>query len=299
MACSLLKTNKTRNYVKQKMANSKITGVWRFTDMGVLQLYSLTKEELKIAEKCLRSCFRSTQLKIETKMKEYFQQGDHLANLIKEFAGAARYEISRNVLCIVTLDSLHDEAVEKVKKFIDLHTNVSEEFLLDPGQFRFIFSYMKTSVGKIVQQYKDMNVEIDVFDKPTRKGFLVKGEREGCKTAIAHLRRFVIDGITRIDHKVNSDELSKFLRTSQGINELNRIELSGKCVIRISKPDPNVISTKLNRRILSGCTIGTCEVQIIKGDITDAEVDFVVNPVDTSTDQKYGLARTLIDKGRK
>ncbi|XP_060602280.1 uncharacterized protein LOC132755435 [Ruditapes philippinarum] len=294
MVLALLHTSKTNHYVKQILMKSEVTGCWHFVGQGTLELYSLTCNGLITVERCIRSCFRSTSLEIERELRDHLQQEKFLAKLETEYKEKVQFDCSTNRLLILSWDSLHDEIVEKVKKFLDLHTNVSEDFHLDPGEFRYLFSYKKTSIRKILQHYEDMNVEIDVLDKLTRKGFAVKGERKSCKTAIAHLRDFVAETITRDEHTVNSHELSKYFGTSEGIDKLKTFELSEKCVIRISTPESQVVPTNV---CLSECRIGGCEIQILKGDITEAEVDFIVIPNESTFDHKYGLARTIIDKG--
>ncbi|XP_053377235.1 protein mono-ADP-ribosyltransferase PARP14-like [Mercenaria mercenaria] len=296
---SLLRMNETTLHIKRMMTGLKVVAVWNVLEDGALVMYSQSAEELKTAITTLKSALKSTKIKVNTRIANYLRKGEgkaFLEHIEKKYSGRVKLNADREEVCIVSLNNVQQEIHEKVMKYLDSHSDVTEVLPLDPGVFRFIFSYKRNAIDTLVQQYKRVAVEIDIIDKHTRKGFMISGEKEGCKLAIVDLHA-VVDTVARSDHDVDWPMFDQFLRSSKGIKELNKIELAEKCVIRISTDDTKVIPEKPRNSVLGECRIGNCKIEIMENDITEKVVEYIVNPTDSSMNNKHGLGRTLVDKG--
>ena len=299
MECCLLREEETRNYVEQRIEKSGVTAILKCSEHDGLWIYSRTKDDIDTAVKILKSTLKNTRITLDNHGKVCLQKGDgtkYLNELKKEYCGRVIFQIQRDELYIVTLDVLHQEIIGKVKNFVDLNTYVEEVLVVDDGRFLYIFSNKKRDIKQVMQQFKELDVEIDIVDRDTRKGFLIKGTKKTCKLAFAQLHT-IIDDIIITDKNINDEDFHMFLQSSEGIEKLRNIQLAEKCIIQIPIASDKTDLGKLEQSILAKFRIGNCEIKIIEGDITEQKVDYIVNPTDPLLEHKRGLGRTLVDKG--
>jgi hypothetical protein len=297
--CRLLQNIEARRYVKQKIKEKEANVIMKCSAQDSLQMYGETKEYIHTAIRILKSILKSTRLSLDKHAQAHLQTDcgrKHLEKLVDEYDGRLIYQIHGDDLYIVSVDYLHQEIIKKVKTFLDSHSYLEETVLFDSGVFLYLFNNKKRDVQQVIKQYKDLNVEIDIVDRETRKGFTVKGDKQVCKIALAQLNS-IKDNVIRTDMNVSDEFFHKFLQRPEGMEKMKNIQLAEKCIIQIPMAIPERGCRQRSENILAKSKFGHCDLQIKGGDITDQIVDFIVNPTDRMLEHKRGLGRTLVDKG--
>ena len=294
-----------RDYIKRKMIQQKIIGVWDVVKgEDQVHMYSKTEKQAQTAVDIVLKCLLQKIIPLDLTMEEiiYGDPGkDMIAKLTTNHQGLLKFEKSTGQLLVITVDYLMNEICEEVKQFLDLHV-IRDDFMnVSSGTLCFIDRFCRDRLEHIENQYKSLSVIIELVDAKSSQGFKIRGKKDGRTLAVKQLQK-LIENVCTEEHSITSSDVdvNQFFQSTQGRNELYDIELKEKCVLKI-KPDSEQYPRSADESHLKEravCTVKSCKIIVLEGDITELKVDAIVNPRNIVMTNNEGLSGTIINKGK-
>lgn len=235
-AIDLLFKKEARDYVKKKMNEKKVIGVWDVQKSSGLIMYSKNEKELKVAVEIVETSIVMDSFELDSEKKDILDSRDgkfKVAEYEQNHTGLLHFDIQSNEFQYVCVDYLHKEIKDEFTKLFDLHSVISMFLPTDLGVFSYIVAYKKKEIQAIETQYQRLSVVIEVNNSVRKPGFNVKGKKDGCKLAVNKLQA-VIDSVTHKDHTLSWPGFDKFLQSTEGRDCVKNIEMSEQCVIKVS-----------------------------------------------------------------
>lgn len=239
-AVDLLFNKEARDYVKKKMREKKVTGVWDVQKSSELIMYSKNEKELNTVIDIVETSVVMDSFELDSERRDILDSSDgksKVAEYEQNHSGLLHFDIQSNEFQYVCVDYLHREIKDEFTKLFDLHSVISKFLPTRLGVYSYIVAYKKKEIQAIEAQYQRLSVVIEVNNSVRNPGFVVKGKKDGCKLAVNKLQA-VIDSVTHKDHTLSWPGFDKFLQSTEGRDCIKNIEMSEQCVIKVSSEEP-------------------------------------------------------------
>ncbi|KAK7479356.1 hypothetical protein BaRGS_00029434 [Batillaria attramentaria] len=271
----LLENTETRNFIVKKLKDAGIVAVWEVNKKEVL-VYAFSDAHVVKAVHIIKGSVVEHICNLSPESSQALKNPDWhdlVKTLLEGHPGTLAITPSHNGLQVYltgTDDIMHG-IKEEVTRFMDENTIYSETLAFAPNRQRFIATYWQNRVQQIVHSLKAYKVHASVREACTE--FSAQGTCKGLEEFRARLQK--LEEQLVVEEKTFTDQGKvKFLKSSTAEKELNVLGRSNQCVVALQADEPG-----------------------LKGDITEMEVDVIVNAANNRMAHIGGLAKAIVDKG--
>ena len=198
-----------------------------------------------------------------------------------------------------------EDTYNKVIKFLDENTIVSEQIFLPTGKRKFLFKNLKDEVLAIQKRLESQSVIIKQTEDE-ESAVVISGTEAGVEQGLG-LLTVTIQSIVSKNIPIDMPGMRKYFLSDQGDSALKHIENENRCIIQIQSASlkdkvalPSAPDTSSSEKLV--CSYVTPEnkkIWLYKGDITKHRVDVVVNAANTALEHVGGVAKAIVDAGGK
>ncbi|CAC5391546.1 unnamed protein product [Mytilus coruscus] len=278
-------------YLKRPDVEKKIYTKFQTSgNVGVLDLqddtiyvHSMTNNEAETCAEILKESIIEISLDIENWQTPVLHSrvfGRYVEDLEDEYGNTAMLEITTNqqdevaIYCLSKSDGLLVH--KKLSDFISINGIQEKTYQLTPDDVKLLKELMNEEIEKLENKLKQQNMVFII----RHDSIFVKGKGQAFEDAIKEVDCEKVMGKTKLK-QIDEDG-----------NESSDDEFGD-----IKRHDSEDIILGNASEIASFTTNGNKKVMIIKGDITQLDVDVIVNGANRDLQHKGGLARVLVNKG--
>ncbi|CAC5404074.1 PARP10_14_15 [Mytilus coruscus] len=194
---------------------------------------------------------------------------------------------------------------ENVSDIFYRHAVYEENIQLTRSELRFLQEQYQTEIRSLQQQCAKDHVALNIDNILV----FIRGNSNGVKDA-----KKKIDGIVRSIYKkkytLKKAGIVRHMTSNQGQTKISQVEKRNKVVVQLqtgedSDDEENTgqaqpISPRITNKETARCTILSGQTIItVVGDITELDVDVIVNAANKELQHVGGLAKVIVDKGGK
>ncbi|KAL3864768.1 hypothetical protein ACJMK2_006424 [Sinanodonta woodiana] len=307
----LYKSKEVKDYIVAKLKSKKLAGVWDVegsnlniyanSDEAVVQSAHIINDSVKEHQRDLKSSQRSA---IESQ-----QWKDKMKNLEQQNHGKLHVVLAPDYskLCLYFTDDILGLVCEEVDDFLSRNTILEQLVACNSGMIKLIEKKDNNEVDKIAKDLSHCYVQITIQSKG---GFLVRGNQEGISQATYRLQQLV-QKINHCDHELIKPGIAQYME-SKGREHIFAVENQIPCVIQLKEQEQygsgkneeeperfGMVGTRgSGPAIQAECkSYGLEKIFSALGDITEIDVDVLVNAADPKLEHRGGVAKAMVDKG--
>ncbi|XP_076115863.1 protein mono-ADP-ribosyltransferase PARP14-like [Mytilus galloprovincialis] len=297
-------------YLKRPDVEKKIYGKFQASGtVGVLDLqdgtiyvHAMTNNEADTCAEILKESIIEISLDIEnwqTPVLNSREFGRYIEDLEDEY---------RNTILEITTNQLDEVAIyclsqsdghlvhKKLSDFISMNGVQEKSYQLSPDDVKLLQELMKEEIEKLEKELKQENIVFNI----THNSIFIKGQGKAFEDAVKEVESL----LKCINSVASNSKFQKVVKKVMGKTKLKQIgedgnESSDDDLDDGTRTDSKGIVQGNASEIACFTTNGNKEVLIIKGDITQLDVDVIVNAANKDLQHKGGLARVLVKIGGK
>ncbi|OPL33588.1 hypothetical protein AM593_08322, partial [Mytilus galloprovincialis] len=284
-----------------KFQASGTVGVLDLQD-ETIYIYSMTNNDADTCAEILKESIIEISLDIEnwqTPVLNSREFGRYIEDLEDEYRNTI-LEITTNQLDEVALYCLSKSDCHLVHKklsdFISMNGVQEKSYKLSPDDVKLLQELMKGEIEKLEKELKHKNIVFNI----RHDSIFIKGQGKAFEDAVKEVEYL----LKCINSVASNSKFQKVVKKVMGKTKLKQIGEDGN---ESSDDDLDDGTRTDSKGIIQGnasevacfTTNGNKEVLIIKGDITQLDVDVIVNAANRDLQHKGGLARVLVNRGGK
>jgi succinate dehydrogenase/fumarate reductase-like Fe-S protein len=152
----------------------------------------------------------------------------------------------------------------------------------------------KKEIEEIARRYQQYYVKIRPMDQ--FRGLEIQGLKKGIQEATEQIK-ILLQRIKRQNHTVTKPGIAEHIMSPKGKDSIHTIEHSLECVIIVEGDEAHKQMTDKELGTKSHTTFHGTTVFVWEGDMTDLDVDVLVNPSDKTLKATGGLGKAIFSKG--
>jgi poly [ADP-ribose] polymerase 10/14/15 len=212
---------------------------------------------------------------------------------------------------IVAIATIMAGIKEKVLSFIGDNSVYEKVARVSKPVYRFLLMHAKMDLEKIDRMLSKNNGKLKYID--TERRIVFNGCMENINTGFLQLLT-MSKGISSKKHTLSRAGIGKYMSSENGTKAIYEVENNVRCIIEktvdsvenaIEEEDSPVFSHSLSVRLPVGITVkASCAIDsmrkmdVVLGDITEMNVDAIVNAANDRLDHVGGLAKAISEKGK-
>ncbi|XP_052771700.1 protein mono-ADP-ribosyltransferase PARP14-like isoform X2 [Mya arenaria] len=293
-------SNKTvKEYIVKKMKNSRITAVWENTG-GKLIVMSSNQQTLDTAAKVVRESVLSKTIPLSEATMSVLQTDnweDKHRELNEKYRGKLLFDTTDlGKLVFETTDDIANEVEKALESFLTAHSILKDTIKVPHNVYKLMIRHHVSNIQQIAKSFHSEKVRI--FLKDDGHAFEISGTKdvmEQVKTQVETLLRKV----NKKQHQIRKPGLGEYMQTEKGRKMIRSVESAFPCVI--SKNDNSDDYDDMGSDTI--CVIASCtgyenrRLFAAVGDMTELNVEVIVNPSDDKIGFFGGLGKVLRMKG--
>ncbi|KAJ8320637.1 hypothetical protein KUTeg_002224 [Tegillarca granosa] len=297
-----------KKYISTILRQATVNTVWDIDAQQNVIMYSLSDDEGVKGAHILKDAIVETPISLKEEalfllqsqkwQKAKWEIENRAPGLIKIMA-----EVNKNQILIYTMFKFAGEVREKMEDFLHENTIYEKQMSSPSGKMRFLLQYQKVNIDKIAKELKEHQVSIIMDSVKIR----IKGTDQGLKQAMAKIDD-IAEMVKQKTHLIKKLSLAKYLLTDAGQESIKRVEKAKMCVIEsepcyssCSQDNETEVIEKIDKsdyQDLALCVTSDGQRIIArKGDITELDVDVLVNAANSDLQHDGGLAKAIVQKG--
>ncbi|WAR21737.1 PAR14-like protein, partial [Mya arenaria] len=298
--CLYDKGNKTvKDYIVKKLKNSRVVAVWENTGNKLIVM-AVNKETLDTASKVVReSVLSKTVLLSEANISVL--QTDAWVEKKRELTDKYREKLvfdtnDLDKLVIGTTDDIANEVVQNIQSFLRAHSILKDTIKVPKNVYKLLKFNHVNDIHTIASSLQSEQVRI--FSKDDAHVIEISGTKHGMEQAKS-LVETLLRKVIKTQHQIRKPGLREYMQTEKGIEITRSVESTLPCVISMnddSDDDDDMGNDKIC--VIASCTgYETRRMFAAVGDMSEINVDVIVNPSDDKIGLSGGLGRILKMKG--
>ncbi|CAG2243958.1 unnamed protein product [Mytilus edulis] len=292
-----LKIPEVKTYVGQQFKQEGVLGVWNVQEGNIIMMYSLSDEGAVTACDVLKKSVIEAPITLEVKQSALLGTeiwNDEVKTVELEYQKAlVKIVVADSKTVVIYQTSAEDEGImkEKVTDIFYRHATSEEKMQLPSSELRLLQEQYQTEISTLKEQCSKDRVTLNIDNIHV----LIQGNLNGVKDA-----KQKIDGIVRtfcrkkytmkkagiVKHMTSDQEKPK--STGEDSDDEDHRDQAQPISPRKTYTETAMCTTP------SGQTIIT-----VVGDITELDVDVIVNAANKDLQHVGGLAKVIVDKGGK
>ncbi|XP_063404473.1 protein mono-ADP-ribosyltransferase PARP14-like [Mytilus trossulus] len=307
-----VESSEVSNFIKEQFKKKKKIGVWEKSD-GSLTMYAMSDKDAHECIKICKNCVVESFVSIEDAQSS-FMKTDKWREAVDKIKGKCQNQIveifhdpSGKIVILCTLESKIGMIREDIEDFLRDNTVENVSLELSPGEMKVINLHFKSKFEGIEKEFQKDKVQISL----AAKSVIITGNSKGIKAAKIKVEN-IIKEISTQEHTVSKPGVFKFMKTDQGRRTVTTTEKEVGVIIQplidgendMTKDEDTVmfkqpfINPSGITQIAQSNVAGRLVVAVL-GDITQLEVDVIVNAANEDLDHRGGLAKVIVNKGGK
>ncbi|CAC5372654.1 unnamed protein product [Mytilus coruscus] len=303
-----LKIPEVKSYVGQQMKQKGVLGVWNVEEGNIITMYSLSDEGAVTACDVLKKSIIEAPIDLDDKQCALI--GTPILN--EEFK-TVEMEYQKALVKIVVADtktiyiyqtSAEDEGIvkEKVSDIFFRHAVSEEKLQLPSSELRLLQEQYKSEISTLKKQFANNHVTLNIDNICV----FIRGNSKGVKDAKQKIDD-ILRTIYRKKYTLKKAGIVKHMKSEQGQTKISQVEKRNKVVIQLqtgedsddedNRGQAQPISPRKTCTEIALCTTHTGQtITIVVGDITELDVDVIVNAANKDLQHVGGLAKVIVDK---
>ncbi|XP_060608587.1 protein mono-ADP-ribosyltransferase PARP14-like [Ruditapes philippinarum] len=215
-------------------------------------------------------------------------------NLRISYKGNVEFCTEENMVIVCATKDILPKVISEVNRFIDSKT-IQSKFLSFPKDvIRLIEKHHKSDITAISLELSAYHVKILIAENYS--GMQVDGLVTGVDKASTQLQK-LCNRVKKRKHTIRKPGVADYIGKAKGKDSINTVETVLKCIVSIEGGDQG--NTEVGeKRVAAKCTfLDGRELFAFVGDMTELEVDMIINPDDEKIRFLGGLGRAIISKG--
>ncbi|VDI82837.1 Ca-activated chloride channel homolog [Mytilus galloprovincialis] len=309
-----LKIPEVKTYISQQIQQKGVLGVWNVEEGNIITMYSLSDEGAVTACDVLKKSIIETPIPLDDKQISALLETDIWNKEIK----AVEIEYQKALVKIVLADSktfviyqtsAEDKEIlkEKVTDILYCHATSKKKIQLSSSEIRLLKEQYQIELNTLKEQSAKDHVTL-ILDNIS---VYIQGNSKRVKDTKQKIDD-ILRSIYRKKYTIKKAGIVKHMRSEQGQAKISQVEKKNNVIIHLqtgndnddeeqdnrSKSEP--ISPKKTYKETAMCTIPSGQTIItVVGDITELDVDVIVNSANKELQHVGGLAKVIVDKGGK
>ncbi|XP_060564934.1 protein mono-ADP-ribosyltransferase PARP14-like [Ruditapes philippinarum] len=298
LALTLLQLESTRNALQCKLEAKSIRAVWEPTTDGIV-VCCYKPSSIEKAVDIIRSFICNEQIAIKKGTVpdlETEKWRKKIEEIYSKHPGKVMISLDENQekIHICTLADKHTLVKEEIQRFLEANTITTQIISNSKEINRFLEKNCRKEIEEIYlrhQQYYVKIIHLDQF-----RGLEVQGLQKGVQDAIQQIR-ILIKRIKHHTHTVTKPGIAEHISSPKGKDSIHTIEYSLECVIVVEGDIADKQMTEKELGTRSHTTFHGTTIYVWQGDMTELEVDVLVNPSDKNLASTGGLGKAIFTKG--
>ena len=306
----VFQSKQVREYMVKKLKTNKLVGVWEAMN-AKLAICSF-ESDLPL---CVEFLSESVQEKIISVQKESStilgssQWQDKIKEMHDKDKGVSKICISEDFskVHVTATDDIVDELTEAVKKFLKQQTVLKETVTLgNRSILRLIQNHHNSKLGDIAKELIQHYVQIYC----DTGGISIQGTEMGIQLAKDKLQKLAAQLQTK-KHVIKRPGLASHMSSDKGNDNIKTVESSCSVAVTVGSDEEegatfiDFTSVKTNQTSKSGLNIHASGIAFddrmvytVEGDMSQIEVNVIVNSADNGLSLLGGLGKVLANKGK-
>ncbi|VDI41166.1 poly [ADP-ribose] polymerase 10/14/15 [Mytilus galloprovincialis] len=307
-----VESSEVSNFIKEQFKKKKKIGVWEISE-GSLTMYAMSDKDAHECIKIYKNSVVESSVSIEDAQSSLMKT-DKWRELVDKIKGKCPNQIVQilhdsdgKIVILCTLEGKIGMIREDIEDFLRDNTVENVSLELSPGEIKVINLHFKSKFEAIEKEFQKDKVQISLG----AKSVVIMGNSKGIKGAKIKVVN-IIKEISTEEHTVSKPGVFKFMKTDQGRRTVSTTEKEVGVIIQtlidgeddVTKDEdtttlrqPFINPTGITQ-IAQSNVAGRLVVAVL-GDITQLEVDVIVNAANEDLDHRGGLAKVIVNKGGK
>ncbi|XP_071133739.1 protein mono-ADP-ribosyltransferase PARP14-like [Mytilus edulis] len=307
-----VESSEVSNFIKEQFKKKKKIGVWEISE-GSLTMYAMSDKDAHECIKIYKNSVVESSVSIEDAQSSLMKT-DKWRELVDKIKGKCPNQIVQilhdsdgKIVILCTLEGKIGMIREDIEDFLRDNTVENVSLELSPGEIKVINLHFKSKFEAIEKEFQKDKVQISLG----AKSVVIMGNSKGIKGAKIKVEN-IIKEISTEEHTVSKPGVFKFMKTDQGRRTVSTTEKEVGVIIQtlidgeddVTKDEdtttlrqPFINPTGITQ-IAQSNVAGRLVVAVL-GDITQLEVDVIVNAANEDLDHRGGLAKVIVNKGGK
>ncbi|KAK6178592.1 hypothetical protein SNE40_013346 [Patella caerulea] len=280
--------------IKEKFQGDKSIAVWLKNEEGVsIDVFAKDKKSLNLAESVLNDVVCCKHLPVDKESVSLLTQpkwqdlNEDIKNTYPDLVKIC--PISAEDVEITAFSEVMQMVEASVAQFFEENTTYEKITQYGSAKDRFFKNHYEPQVKDLELKLESCKVIIQMKDA---KGIVFKGTKQGIMKAQEHLKELYSKIICK-EKNINSSSYCKFIQSEKGKRTVSNIERMFRCTIEVEE---ETIDTT-NSLNCASFQLKNTQILVVKGDITDLNVDVIVNAANDRLQHIGGLAGHILQKG--
>ncbi|XP_060564916.1 protein mono-ADP-ribosyltransferase PARP14-like [Ruditapes philippinarum] len=195
---------------------------------------------------------------------------------------------------IGALTDIYTSVKEEIQSFLKTNTISSQTVSNSKELNRFLERNCRKEIEEIAQKYQKYYVKIRHMDH--FRGLEIQGLQKGIQDATEQIK-ILLKRVQQQKHTVTKPGIAEHIMSPKGKDSIHTIEHSLSCVIAVEGEEADKHMTEKELGIRSYTTYNRTNIYVWQGDMTELDVDILVNPSDKKLGSSGGLGKKIFAKG--
>lgn len=300
-----LEIPEVKSYLEKSFFQSGLTATWAVTDGKSLKIYSISDEELVKAFQLFRKLLSEVKIDVEDGQSNILK-----TQLWKDLIKSTQCLTSNKVVKIdetgskitVYTTSAADIGMirETLQDFLYKNAIKQQKINQSGAVLRLLKEHYIKEIASIERDLQNEHVTIQINDSE----LLLKGNNTGLSKANTRINQ-LLTSIVEKKHVINKAGIVQHIQSFEGKAKIAQVERTNAVVFTVNDSDDQSMDTKIvplslpSQRETATCTIPSGQTIVTAiGDITELEVDVIVNAANKTMEHVGGLAEVIVKKGK-
>ncbi|XP_053407521.1 protein mono-ADP-ribosyltransferase PARP14-like [Mercenaria mercenaria] len=304
----LLQNEATIEKVKQKMKNKRVSDVWEIK-RGCVVLYADEDDDLSKMENAISKTLAKLTIPLDSGKESVLKSEKWKAtkkSLRDKFSGCVVISVHDSQLDIFTLADIQDKVSDELQSFLDKNASYKEQMSLTPHVVSFFQHVIKTKYDQEIQALRNKGLNIKMSLNEKSGAVSLEGTSDGINEAKRVIKRLQ-DKIEIKQHTIKHPKVKKYIDCSHGKECVKKVQNNTPCVIDMqgsgfkrsihNRQSSTMAKFDKPTNCAEAVLKSGVKILVVGGDITELQVDVLVNAANSEMKHAGGLAAVIVNKG--
>ena len=308
----LLQNKLIKQYVAKHMKYKNLLSVWELVEgSNQLMMFGFSDNDTVNSVKILQKSIVQAPFDIKQGAKQlrYSEKWDTCVSEIKKdqnikFPFDVIWNEDNLKVEVLAVDEDSQLLMEHVRDFFNKNTIMETAISVSPPMYRFLDKNGTKRIGEICQNLKDEQVKITISNGKLS----ISGTEVGLSNGKLRLQQ-LMDQIEKKEHILKKPGIFKLMTSDEGKEKICRVEERNNVVMEhstdsdASDEDGTRSGSHDSQRgklvkEVARCSLKGYQFLVMLGDVTELQVDVLVNAANKDLNHVGGLAKAIVKKGR-
>lgn len=294
-----------KSYIEKSFSESGLTATWAVTDGKSLKIYSISDEELVKAIQLFRKLLSEVKIDVEDGQSSILKTQSWI-DLIKSTQCSTGNKVIKidetsSKITVYTTSTADIGMIRETLQDFMYQNAIKQQKINQSGAvLRLLKEHCGKEISSIERDFQNEHVAIQINDLE----LLLIGNNTGLSKASERIQK-LLTSIVEKKHVINKTGVAQHIQSLEGKAKILQVERSNAVVFTVNDNDDQSLETKLipqssttAQRETATCTIPSGQSIItVVGDITELDVDVIVNAANKNLEHIGGLAEVIVKKG--